>query len=279
MINNTGQVAGTSSLAPTFPPGFHLTRAFRTAPDRPINPRTDQLDRFDAQQVHHGVLGVTMNNLGDVIINTEFGTRRPAFYAAPDRAIESISAGLVPNDGAGTVVSVGGINDQRQVIARVHGQRHEDVDVSFRLDPDRRIKPETDRIPGSFMPRVLNNHDLVLGTMAPLFLQPYSGQAIYDGRQFHRLGELLPPGANWSVVLALDLNDRGQIIGTGITPFREYHGFLLDPVPEPAWFPWLLASTVLTGVGQAVRRVRTPQGSDHGNDPDTRTPLCQREEG
>ena len=129
------------------------------------------------------------------------------------------------------------------------------------------------------MPRVINNHGLVLGTMDPLFNQPYAGQAIYDGRQFHRLGELLPPGCKWGIVLALDLNDRSQIIGTGITPFGEHHGFLLDPVPEPAWFPWLLAGTVLTAVGQAARRVRTRQGSDDGNDPDTRTPVVPKRGG
>jgi hypothetical protein len=129
------------------------------------------------------------------------------------------------------------------------------------------------------MPRVINNHGLTLGTMDPLFAQPYSGQAIYDGRQFHRLGELLPPDSDWTIVLALDLNDRGQVIGTGITPFREHHGFLLDPAPEPAWVPWLLAGTVLTGVGQVAGRVRTRQGSDQGNDHDTRTPAVPKRGG
>ena len=61
------------------------------------------------------------------------------------------------------------------------------------------------------------------------------------------------PRTRLAISLALDLNDRGQVIGTGITPYRDHHGFLLDPVPEPAWFPWLLAGTVLTGVGQSVR--------------------------
>ena len=67
-------------------------------------------------------------------------------------------------------------------------------------------------------------------------MQPYSGPAIFDGIRLHRLSELIPPDSGWIITLAIDLNDRNQVAGTAITPFKEHHAVLLNPVPEPTWF-------------------------------------------
>jgi probable HAF family extracellular repeat protein len=40
-----------------------------------------------------------------------------------------------------------------------------------------------------------------------------------------------PPG--WSNTIAMDINDHGQIVGYGINPVGQQHGFLLDPVKSP----------------------------------------------
>jgi beta-lactamase regulating signal transducer with metallopeptidase domain len=277
-INHAGQVAGESSLASTSDSPYPPNRAFRTAPDQPINPRTDQLDRFDAQQLLPGVLGVAMNNLGDVVVNTDFGTRRPAFHAGPDRTIEVISTSLGPDEEPGREVRVSGINDQRQVVARVDswGREPGDVPVSFRLGPDRRMNLDTDRLPRYFRPGAINNNGLILGDMNPRYLEPYTRVAIHDGHRLHRLSDLIPRDSGWLIWRAADINDRNQVIGMGVTPHKETHGILLDPAPDPTWSLWLLAGMALTGLGRAAGRVRTKHGRASGNGPAASNPQSER---
>jgi hypothetical protein len=265
-INNAGQVAGVSSLASTLPPlQQQPTRAFRTAPEQSINPRTDLVERFDAEQNNHSVHGVAMNNGGDVVVNIHFSERRPAFHAAPTRAIESVSVNLGPDDELGTNVAIGALNDGRIVVGHVEswGTARRQVPISFALDLDRKINLETDRLPHSFNPRAINNNNLVVGAMDPLPMQPYDRAAIYDGKQLIRLSELLPPDSGWTMVLAADINDRGQVIGTGLTRHLDYCGFLLEPAWGPARFFWLLCGTILTGLVHAAGLVRTKHGGSN----------------
>jgi beta-lactamase regulating signal transducer with metallopeptidase domain/uncharacterized membrane protein len=261
-INDAGQVAGVSSLASTSIPLQQPTRAFRTAPEQPINPRTDLLEPFDAEQIDHSDWGVAMNNRGDVVVNTHFSERRPAFHAAPTGAFESVSVSLWPDDEPGTEVAIGDVNDQGIAVGYVEswGTARQQVPVSFALDLDRKINLETDRLPHSFNPKAINNNGLVVGAMESLPLQPYNRPAIYDNKRLHRLSELLPPESGWTLLLAVDINDRGQVIGTGLTRHLDYRGILLDPARSPARFCWLLCGTVLTGLGQAAGLVRAKHG-------------------
>ena len=41
------------------------------------------------------------------------------------------------------------------------------------------------------------------------------------------LNDLLPPGANWQLEVARDINESGQIVGRGIAPNGQMHAFLL----------------------------------------------------
>jgi probable HAF family extracellular repeat protein len=54
------------------------------------------------------------------------------------------------------------------------------------------------------------------------------------------LNTLIPPDSGWSLQQAVDVNDLGQIVGSGLIG-GEVHGFVLTPVPEPAWSAYLLA--------------------------------------
>ena len=44
------------------------------------------------------------------------------------------------------------------------------------------------------------------------------------------LNQLIPPGSDWVLKSVSDINDAGQIVGTGEAPNGETHGFLLTPI-------------------------------------------------
>ncbi|MDP1533477.1 MAG: PEP-CTERM sorting domain-containing protein [Rubrivivax sp.] len=79
------------------------------------------------------------------------------------------------------------------------------------------------------------------------------------------LNTLLPAGsAFWKLGDALDINERGQILGLGsVSGDNNYaHVFLLTPVPEPAtaalWLLGLAAMAAMAGVGRGRRSQRPP---------------------
>ena len=69
-----------------------------------------------------------------------------------------------------------------------------------------------------------------------------------------RLADLLVNGSGWRVDRALDINDRGQIVGYGIAPNGQKHAFLLTPIPEPS----VLALLLLGAFGAVFRWRRGP---------------------
>jgi probable HAF family extracellular repeat protein len=74
------------------------------------------------------------------------------------------------------------------------------------------------------------------------FIEEVSSYAFVYTKEggFRDLNELLDPsGRGWSLTLARDINDKGQIVGFG-TLNGEGRGFLLTPVPEPATYALML---------------------------------------
>lgn len=65
------------------------------------------------------------------------------------------------------------------------------------------------------------------------------------------LNSLIDPASGWGLTSAFDINDAGQIVGSGTMAGQDY-AFLLTPIPEPETYAMLLAGLAVVGV--AVRR-------------------------
>ena len=58
--------------------------------------------------------------------------------------------------------------------------------------------------------------------------------ALWQGGVLCDLNDLIPAGSGWQLRYAWDVNSNGQIVGFGLNPDGESHGFLLTPVAVPA---------------------------------------------
>jgi probable HAF family extracellular repeat protein len=57
---------------------------------------------------------------------------------------------------------------------------------------------------------------------------------IYSNGTMTDLNTLIHSPANWTLTVAYDINDSGQIVGAGIDADGNPHAVLLTPVPEPS---------------------------------------------
>jgi probable HAF family extracellular repeat protein len=87
--------------------------------------------------------------------------------------------------------------------------------------------------------RGINNSNVVVGQAEKLNSEIHA--FVYDGAAMRDLNDLINPALGWILYEADDINDFGQILGTGeLDPDgtgprgREQHAFLLTPVPEPS---------------------------------------------
>lgn len=52
---------------------------------------------------------------------------------------------------------------------------------------------------------------------------------LWQDGMMHNLNDLIPAGSGWDLLSAMDVNDAGQIVGVGLAPNGELHGYRLDP--------------------------------------------------
>jgi probable HAF family extracellular repeat protein len=204
-INDLGQVTGDAEN----PKHIH---AFRTAPNRRINPATDDLGTLG------GIFsrGCAINDRGQVAgwSDTEDGETH-AFRTAPNQPINPVTDDLGSLIG-GHEVYAWGINNAGYVVGR------STVSHIFWGSPRR---------------------------VGNVVIPPEWRAFLHDGKQMLDLNTLILPNCGWVLYEARDINDRGQIVGDGICPEGYLHGFLLTPVPEPGQLVLLGIATALSGLG------------------------------
>jgi probable HAF family extracellular repeat protein len=78
------------------------------------------------------------------------------------------------------------------------------------------------------------------------------------------LNTLISPSLGWTLTEALDINNKGQIVGYGKNASGNIHGFLLTPVPAIPT-PSLLPSVIAFGITMLRKKCSLSQDSLHGS--------------
>ncbi|QEH35804.1 Regulatory protein BlaR1 [Aquisphaera giovannonii] len=297
-INDRGQVAGYSMT----PSGAF--RMFRTAPGRPIDRATDvvggRVREPEYATDHYGIFPRT--ELRTDALDMDLDERGEVRAGMPIARRGLIARGDAPWDDDATRVrdvndageAVGDL-DLRLPIPDLPGMlqpaRH-----AFRAAPNRPIDPSTDDL-GTLGGRQsqgagINNMGQVVGRAQIARRLPGHDEFVsegwrpflHDGTRMVDLNAFIPEGAGWYLLAATDINDRGQIVGTGLRVLRRAspadmeergyirrevvseltgmrdrcgmafgevltlaspHGFVLTPVPEPS-------QLVLLAIGSAA---------------------------
>jgi probable HAF family extracellular repeat protein len=226
-INASGQVA-----VSFYSPG--ASKSFRTAPNSPVNPATDDLGILVPGG---GVAAEDINDVGQVV--GAFGNPWHAFRTAPNKPINPATDDLGTLGGSSS--SATGINAFGQVIGTsdVAGDVYPHV---FLTAPNRPINPVTDDL-GTGMANAINDYGEVVGprAMGGCFdgdcydtfghYQPF----LYSSETMLDLNKLIPPvGPNCELSDALDINNVGQMAANVVCDFDDgsfvIHAVLLTPV-------------------------------------------------
>jgi len=213
-INDSGQVVGVSY-------GMSIQHAFRTAPNRSINPETDDLGRLPGDFAYSEAYGI--NSSGQVV--GYFATDTVpghAFRTAPNRPINPATddlgtLSLTADDGSIAYA----INDFGQVVG-VSYQSDDPALLShaFRTAPNRPINPASDdlgTLPGDSASSAMgiDNFGQVVGFSALRGYDFYRA-FLYSGHVMHDLNRLIPAGSGWEVSAAVGINSKGQIAANGV---------------------------------------------------------------
>jgi hypothetical protein len=88
--------------------------------------------------------------------------------------------------------------------------------------------------------RAVNSMGFAVGNASSAFSIPF----LFDGITTYRLGDLIPAGTGWDLLMntsssALGISESGIIVGTGVFN-GAVHAYAMIPVPEPSSFAFVL---------------------------------------
>jgi probable HAF family extracellular repeat protein len=210
-INNAGQVVGQSTRSRSPNGSRAWSHAFRTGPNQPINPKSDDL----------GVNGtaVALNDQGYALVHASRGNPVRSYLARPGRPIDIETDDLGPVDEPAALVRIDSINNQGKVVGEYSSLQRTRVQHNVALGTPNQsgFRFGQHEMRGIQYPHVVNNKGVVLAEVPSRGPHPSNRFALYDGKHVYRLRDLIPAGSNWLLV-PVDMNDRGQIVGWGINP-------------------------------------------------------------
>ena len=102
----------------------------------------------------------------------------------------------------------------------------------------------------------INDAGDVVGFSTYLDSFPSGGAVIWKCTQAIDLNTLIDPAdaAIFTLIVAADINNHGQIVGYGWDADRRVEAFLLTPIPEPSGYALTLAGIAMVGVATRQRR-------------------------
>jgi probable HAF family extracellular repeat protein len=215
-INASGQVVGNSDTDTG--PFFH---AFRTAPNQPINPASDDLGTIVGRS---GASGINVS--GQVVGDFDGGCFRTAPNSPINPATDNIG-----NLGSSNYCNAVGINASGQVVGTAFVNMFT-LD-GFRTAPNRPVNPATDRLFGG-IPTGINDSGQVVG-QAAVGITVHAFRTAADRPINLLTDDLGTLGGSTSVAQAI--NNFGQVVGgasilgdTGLHAFRTAPNRPINPI-------------------------------------------------
>ena len=253
-INDSGQAVGDYLSIPW------TEHSFRTAPNMPINPDTDDLGGLPVNIGFSDAYGI--NSSGQVVGVFNTGTfLGHAFRTAPNRPINPATDDLgtlrdtpyhwsiayAINDfgqAVGGSIEFWDINDYGQVYVGPFSD-NDDAKLpshAFRTAPNRPINPATDdlgTLGGNLSVGVgIDNFGQVVGFSNLSAGDVFYHAFLYSGRVMHDLNHLIPADSGWEISAAIGINSKGQIAANAglnglsrallLTPI--YRAFVQHPI-------------------------------------------------
>jgi len=216
-------------------------RAFRTGPNQPINPATDDL----GAPADISCEAWAINGVGQVVGNA---AAVGAFRTAPNSPINPQTDGLGTLGGTGSGAYA--INSSGQVAGvseSISGGTRKHL---FRTDPNQPINPLSDDLGtlGTDDPLVrgMNDRGDIVGTLLTSEGADIQRAFACLGSTILDLNDVIEAGSGWKLEHAYDINNMGQIVGSGHLN-AEFRAYRLDPIPEPA--TWLTSIAGMIGFG------------------------------
>jgi len=210
-INNRGQVVGFALTASGLP------HAFRTAPNEPINPATDDLGTFGGGISYAWDINASGQVVGEA--QTAVGVGSRAFRTGPNQPINPATDDIAPSEVYGVAY---GINDSGQVVGSAG---HLSEAYGFRTGPNQPINPATDYMDAGAYG--INNSGQVVG-LAQTVSGEYHAFRTAPNEPFNPATDdlgTLGGDLSW----AHCINDSGQVVGWSVTATGEVHAFRTAP--------------------------------------------------
>lgn len=219
------------------------------------------LSTFAPSYSPDGTTAVAINNLNQVTGNTGYAE---SFFWSEETGFTLINA-----PGPGGYISASDINNLGQVVGRAGSPSAGTEGYVWSLNgPDFNIGllPNIDRGLGGTVAEGINDNSQVVGYFGSSSLDNYFRAILYEEGTLYDLNNLIPANSGWTLERAFDINNQGQIIGTGVVNGQE-QDFLLTPTngtgPQPVPEPSTTLATVALGAFGALKMLKHKRKQRH----------------